>query len=104
MGTPFTKTASVASSFPTTNARRYVDIRIVGANLTASFPTPAGRVPATAVLEIAASASSTMSVTSKTALKPGSSQQGNARLASVASNCVTASVAATPSGPLTVLR
>ena len=52
------------------------------------------------VLETAVSAGSIASVTLKTDLKAGSSQHGNARRASVASNCVAAIVCETPLGSL----
>ena len=55
----------------------------------------------TDALDTAVSPSSTISVTRKVALKSGSSQQGKARRASVASNCV---VAITRSSPVPVSR
>ena len=57
-----------------------------------------------AVFDTAVSAGSMTSVVAKTALKSGSSQQGNARRASVASNCVAAIVCVAPPGSLYVLR
>ena len=53
-----------------------------------------------AVLETAVRAGSMTRVRAKTALKAGSSQQGKARRASVASNCVAASVRVAPLGSL----
>ena len=52
------------------------------------------------VFDTAVSAGSIASVTAKTALNDGSSQHGNARRASVASNCVAAMVRDTPLGSL----
>src|SRR5665811_2636851 len=46
-GTPFTSTGSVASSSPTMNATRYVDITMVGANRTTFLP-PGAAVSSTA--------------------------------------------------------
>jgi hypothetical protein len=59
---------------------------------------------ATAVLEIAVNDGSTIKVVANTALKSGSSQQGNARRASVASNCVAAIEWVVPALSLYVLR
>ena len=56
--------------------------------------------PTMRVLDTAVRAGSMTSVTAKTALNAGSSQQGNARRASVASNCVAAIVRDTPLGSL----
>ena len=86
----------MASSGPTTNATRYVDIAIVSANRTRTRPSPAGSRPISGPFEIASSPSSTTSVTPNTALRSGSSQHGNARRASVDSNCVVAIVRVTP--------
>ena len=58
-GTPSTSTGSVASSGPTTNATRYVDIGIVSANRTRTRPSPAGRrAPTSGPFEIASRPSS----------------------------------------------
>ena len=53
-----------------------------------------------AVFDTTVSAGSMASVTAKIALNEGSSQHGNARRASVASNCVAAMVRDTPLGSL----
>jgi hypothetical protein len=66
-----------------------VDIVIVSAKVMTFFPR-SRRSSTTRVLETAVSAGSIASVTAKTALKSGSSQHGNARRASVASNWVAA--------------
>ena len=75
---------------PTRNASRYVDMRGVVAKLTACLSAPAGLSATTFVFEIAVSPLSTIKVVSKVALYAGSSKLGNARRASVDSNCVTA--------------
>jgi hypothetical protein len=93
-------TAGVASSSPTTKATRYVDMRMLSAKVTARRPGPAGDSLITAVLEMAARPSGTTSVTPKTAFAAGSSQHGNARRASVASNWVAAIVWAPPAASL----
>src|SRR5262245_30378858 len=98
-----TMTGAVASSSPTTYATRYVDIEIVSAKQTTFLPRSVVS-ETTRVFETAVSAGSITSVDANTALKSGSSQQGNARRASVASNCVAASVRGTPAGSLYVLR
>ncbi len=89
-GTPSTSTGSVASSGPTTNATRYVDIAIVSSNRTRTRPFPVGSRETSGPFEIARSPSCATSVTPNTALRSGSSQHGNARRASVDSNCVVA--------------
>src|SRR5918995_387759 len=111
-GLPSTSTGSVATSGPTTNATRYVDIGIVSANRTAtlSTPTPPSVPPATGVrsssaaLEITSRSPGTTRVIPKTALASGSSQQGKARRASVASICVVASTRSTPASSVNVDR
>ena len=61
---------------------------------------PSTRSDATAVFDTAVSVESITSVTANTALNAGSSQHGNARRASVASNCVAAMSRVTPLGSL----
>src|SRR5262249_54068067 len=97
-------TGAVASSSPTTRATRYVDILMVSAKRTTLRPSPVGSSDTIAVLEIAVSRSGTTRVTENTALNAGSSQQGKARRASVASNWVAAIVCTPPVGSLYVLR
>jgi hypothetical protein len=76
---------------PTRNATRYVDIFGVVANATVCLPATGPGVSDTIfVFEIAVSPASTTSETSNVAFSAGSSKLGNARRASVASNCVTA--------------
>ena len=58
----------------------------VGAYLTAFRPSPVEVVETGSVFDSASISSGTMRVTSNVALTAGSSQQGNARLASVDSN------------------
>ena len=89
----------VDSSSPTTKATRYVDIFIVSAKVM-TLRCPSRRSDTMRVLETAVSAGSMASVLAKTALNAGSSQQGNARRASVASNCVAANVRLTPAASL----
>ena len=95
-GVALTITGSVATSSPTTKATRYVDILIESAKRTTFRPVPVGASSITLVLEIATRRSGTTSVTEKTALHAGSSQHGNARRASVASNWVAAMVCVAP--------
>jgi hypothetical protein len=99
-----TITGGVASSSPTTKATKYVDILMVSAKRTTLRPSPNGSSDTIEVLEMATSRSGTTRVTENTALNAGSSQQGNARRASVASNWVAAIVCITPAGSLYVLR
>src|SRR2546427_782222 len=61
-----------------------------------TFRFPSRRSEAMRVFETAVSAGSMTRVPAKTALNPGSSQQGNARRASVASNSVAARVRLEP--------
>ncbi len=58
----------------------------VSANRTAFVPSPRSFSSATCVFDTAVSSDGMIRVTSKTAFKEGSSQQGKARRASVASN------------------
>ena len=58
------------------------------------------RSPTTEVFDTAVSFGSITSVTANTALNAGSSQHGNARRASVASNCVAAMSRTSPLGSL----
>ena len=76
---------------PTIMATRYVDIFGVVANFSVCLPASGpGSSDSTAPFEMAVSAASTMSETSNVALNRGSSNDGNARRASVASIWVTA--------------
>ena len=77
---------------------------MLSANATSFRPSPSVSSLTTAVFETAARFAATTSVTPKTALNAGSSQHGKPRLASVASNCVAASVCGWPSASLYVLR
>ena len=79
-------------------------MRIVSANVTARRPGPAGSSRTGAVFEIAVYPSGTTRVMPKTALNAGSSQHGNARRASTASNWLTAMTCVRPSASLKVLR
>ena len=74
-----------------------MDIRGVVSKRTAFLPPGAGSTPAMGMFEMASSSAGTTSVTSNVALTDGSSQQGKARRASVASNCVVARRRSTPS-------
>ena len=65
---------------------------------------PSGVSATTGEFEKAARPSSTTRVTSKTAFRSGSSQQGNARRASVASIWVVAMVRVAPDSSVKVLR
>src|SRR5262249_15134890 len=94
-----TRVGSVCSSSPTTMATRYVDMTIESAKRTI-LRGPSRVSLATRVFDATVRVGSTASVTLNTALKAGSSQQGNARRASVASNCVAAIVRDTPLGSL----
>ena len=77
---------------------------MVSAKRTATLPSPGGSRPTSAALEMASRPSGTTSVTPKTALTSGSSQQGKARRASVASIWVVASTRSTPSSSVNVDR
>jgi hypothetical protein len=97
-----TITGSVASSRPTTKATRYVLIGMVSPKRTATLPVGVS-VPSwnsvrstSGPLLTAIRCGSTMSVTSKTALKSGSSKHGNARRQSVACICDAAMTCSTP--------
>ena len=63
---------------------------MLSAKTTVFFPVPVGVSLTTRVFEIAASRSGTTRVAPNTALSAGSSQHGNPRRASVASNWVAA--------------
>ena len=92
-----TSTGAVASSGPTQKATRYVLIGIVSLNRTACLCVPScGERWISSPLDTASSSGSTIRVTSKTALKSGSSQHGKARRQSVACIC---EVAITRSSP-----
>jgi hypothetical protein len=70
---------------------------MVSANRTATLPSPTGSRPISPALEMASRSSGTTSVTPNTALASGSSQQGKALRASVASIWVVASTRSVPS-------
>ena len=92
-----TITGSVASSGPTTTATRYVLIGMVGANRTATLPSDCSVRSTSGPLLTAMRCGSTTSVMSNTALKSGSSKQGNARRQSVACICEVAMTCSLPS-------
>jgi hypothetical protein len=73
---------------------------MVSAKTTVFLPEPVGVSLVTRAFEIAASRSGTTRVTPKTAFSSGSSQHGNPRRASVASNWVAAMVCETPAASL----
>ena len=98
MRTPSRVRSSTLAKSPTMNARRYVDMTGVSANRTDFFPAAPTLTETGSVLEIASNSAGTMSVTSNDALTAGSSQHGNARRASVDSNCVVANHRRSPSG------
>ena len=77
------------SNSPTPRYKRYVDIIGVRPNLYRIF-VPTVFLDMTGMFEIAPRCLSTKSETSNVALTAGSSQHGNALLASAASNCVVA--------------
>jgi hypothetical protein len=85
------------ASGPTTKATRYVDIGMVSAKRMRTRPSSRAERSSSGPLDTASRSSATSSVTPKTALKAGSSQQGKARRASVASNWVTAMRRVAPS-------
>src|SRR5205807_8136940 len=90
MGTPSCDPSRHAKS-PTAIATRYVDIFGVVENFNVWLEGDGpGVSEMTLPFEIAMSPRLTMSVTAKVALNAGSSKHGNARRASVDSNCVTA--------------
>src|SRR5882672_162813 len=90
IGTPSAE-PSRHDHLPTAIATRYVDIFGVVENLTMwREPSAVGVSEITVPFEIAESARSIVSEMSNVALNDGSSKLGNARRASVASNCVTA--------------
>ena len=98
-GTPSTSTVSVISSLPITNATRYVDIFMVGANRMRCL-SPTLSTLTIGEFEMASRSGSTIIVTSKTALRSGSSKQGKQRRASTDSNWVVAMVWVSPSSPV----
>ena len=61
---------------------------------------PTSSLATTGELEKASTSGSTIRVTSKTALRSGSSKQGKQRRASTDSNCVVAMVCVSPSCPM----
>ena len=76
---------------PTAIATRYVDIFAVVENVSVCRPAPGPGVSnTTRPFEIAVSPRSIVTVTANVALSAGSSNDGNARRASVGSSCVTA--------------
>ena len=77
---------------------------MVSAKDTTTLPSSRGVRPVSAALEMAARSGSTTSVMANTALCSGSSQQGKARRASVASNWVVAMTRSEPSSSVKVLR
>ena len=79
-------------------------ITIVSANRTATRPSPASSRSISGPLDTAVSVGSITSVMPKTALKSGSSQQGNARRQSVACIWVVAMTCSVPSSSLNVER
>jgi hypothetical protein len=81
-----------------------VDIGIVSANRIRTLPSPVDSREISTSFEIASRSSRTTSVTPKTAFRSGSSQHGNARRASVDSNCVVAMTCGSPSSPVYVER
>ena len=79
---------------------------MVSANPTATLPgrPSTGWRESSAAFEMASRSSGTTSVTANTALASGSSQQGNARRASVASICVVARTRSVPDSSVNVDR
>ncbi len=77
---------------------------MVSAKRTTCLPSSRGERLTSAALDTAVSSAGTTSVMPNTALKSGSSQQGKARRASVASNCVVAITWSTPASSVKVLR
>jgi hypothetical protein len=69
-----------------------------------TFLSPTRRTSTIGELEKASTSRLTVSVTSKTALRSGSSQHGKARLASTDSNCVVAMVCVPPASSVNVER
>ena len=94
---PATRWTSVASSGPTTNATRYVDIGMVSAKRMRTRPSSVPARSTSAALETARSPLSTTSVMAKVAFMSGSSKQGKALRAWVDSNWVTARAVVAPS-------
>src|SRR5579883_2328496 len=90
MGIP-SASPSTDSNRPTANATRYDDILAVVANRTVCLFSPGpGVSDITRPFEIAVRSLSVVTAMSKVALNAGSSKEGKARRASVASNWVTA--------------
>ncbi len=77
---------------------------MVSANRTVTFPSPAGSRPISPAFDTASWSWGTTRVTANTALASGSSQQGKARRASVASICVVANTRSTPASSVNVDR
>src|SRR6516165_3238153 len=96
IGTPPTSIGAVDSNGPTTKATRYVDIRIVVANRTSRRPSSSDVSEVIAPFDTEVRPAGTTKVTANVALNVGSSKHGNARRASVASNCVVAIVCVVP--------
>ena len=94
---PLGARSSTAARSPTMKASRYVDIFGVGAKRISFVPSLAGVSASGMVLDTAVSSDGMRRVSSKVALAAGSSQQGKARRASVASNWVAAMLRSAPS-------
>ncbi len=77
---------------------------MVSPKRTATFPSGRSVLSISRVLDTARRSGGTISVSPKTALKSGSSQQGKARRASVASNWVVAMSCSSPASSVKVLR
>mmetsp|Transcript_21651 Transcript_21651/g.56511 ORF Transcript_21651/g.56511 Transcript_21651/m.56511 type:complete len:291 (-) Transcript_21651:554-1426(-) len=92
------------SNSPTTMATRYDDMIGVVSNRTVRVPSPFLESLTTGMFPRATKLSGTVSVTLNRALTAGSSQHGNARRASVASNCVTAPYFSSPAAFVYLLR
>src|SRR4051812_3030641 len=90
MGMPSAPPLTHAQS-PTASATRYVDIFGDLENVSVCLPAPGPGLSSTMrPLEMAVSAASIVAVMENVAFNAGSSKQGNARRASVGSNCVVA--------------
>ena len=77
---------------------------MVSANTTRTRPSSRIERSISGPFDSAVWSGATISVTPNTALRSGSSQEGNARRASVASKCVVAMTSVLPSGPSYVDR
>ena len=86
------------------HATRYVDIFMVGANVTSWRPSSSGTSRTTLQLEYAPIPAGATSLMEKVALNAGSSKQGKARLASLVSKCVVAMGCSVPSSSVYVDR